>query len=109
MGLWWRGIFLLYIFLEVAAIAGYFLVAFGTDADGLEASFKYAVMGAVASSFILLGIALVYMFASTLNMADIASVLTGKGQTKVLIFVSVLFIAGFGLKAALVPLRARSR
>lgn len=99
-------IFNLYIFMEIAAIAGYFLVAFGTDADGLEASFKYAVMGAVASSFILLGIALVYMFTSTLNMADIASVLISKGQLKALLFVSVLFIMGFGLKAALVPFHA---
>lgn len=96
-------IFNLYIFLEITAIAGYFLVAFGTDADGLEASFKYAVMGAVASCFILLGIAFIYMFTGSLNMNDIANAVALKGQLKVIWFVSVLFIMGFGLKAALVP------
>ena len=46
-------LFNMYVALEIAAIAGYSLVAFGIDAEGLEASFKYAVMGAVGSSFML--------------------------------------------------------
>jgi multicomponent Na+:H+ antiporter subunit D len=99
-------IFNLYIFLEVAAIAGYFLVAFGNEAEGLEASFKYAIMGAVASSFILLGIAFLYLYTSTLQMADLALVIAGKGPSKILLVVSVLFLMGFGLKAALVPFHA---
>ena len=37
-------IFNLYVFMEIAAISAYFLVAFGTGAEELEASFKYAVM-----------------------------------------------------------------
>ena len=48
--------FNLYVFLEIAAISSYALVAFGTEHEELEASFKYAVMGTLASSFILLGI-----------------------------------------------------
>ena len=96
-------IFNLYIFLEIAAIAAYFLVAFGTESDSLEAAFKYAVMGTVASIFILLGIALLYSYTSTLNMADIARVLAAGGRGSAVKFVSVLFIMGFGLKSALVP------
>ena len=96
-------IFNLYIFLEIAAIAAYFLVAFGVESESLEAAFKYAVMGSVASIFILLGIALLYSYASTLNMADMALTLTSKGPGKVVQFASVLFLMGFGLKAALVP------
>lgn len=96
-------IFNLYVFLEIAAISGYFLVAFGIEPDELEAAFKYAVMGTVASAFILLGIAFLYSYTSTLNMADMAQVLALKGPSHILLFVSVLFIMGFGLKAALVP------
>ncbi|MFA5146764.1 MAG: proton-conducting transporter membrane subunit [Candidatus Omnitrophota bacterium] len=96
-------IFNLYLFLEMAAISGYFLVAFGIDSDGLEASFKYAVMGSVASSFILMGIAFLYSYTSTLNMADMAGVLAVKGGGRVVDFVAVLFLMGFGLKGALVP------
>lgn len=99
-------LFNMYVALEIAAIAGYALVAFGIDAEGLEASFKYAVMGAVGSSFMLLGIALLYSYTSTLNMADMAAVITMKGASKIILFVSALFIMGFGLKAALVPFHA---
>lgn len=97
-------IFNLYVFLEIAALAGYFLVAFGLSASELEASFKYAVMGSVASIFILLGIGFLYSYTSTLNMADMANFLSGaEAPSRVIGFVSVLFLMGFGLKAALVP------
>lgn len=99
-------IFNMYVFLEIAAMSAYFLVAFGTEADELEAAFKYAVMGTVASAFILLGIAFLYSYTSTLNMRDMASVLSLKGPGAVIQFVSVLFLMGFGLKAALVPFHA---
>jgi multicomponent Na+:H+ antiporter subunit D len=99
-------IFNLYVFMEIAAISAYFLVAFGTGAEELEASFKYAVMGTIASCFIFLGIAFLYGYASTLNMADISMVLSAKGPAKVVQFVSVLFLMGFGLKSALVPFHA---
>ena len=99
-------LFNLYIFLEISAIAGYSLVAFGTKAEELEASFKYAIMGAVGSSFILIGIALLYSYTSTLNMADMALNITSSGASKIIPFISVLFLMGFGLKAALVPFHA---
>jgi len=96
-------VFNLYVFLEIAAITAYFLVAFGIEPESLEAAFRYAVMGSVASVFILLGIALLYSYASTLNMADMAQVLAAKGPAKIILFVSALFLMGFGLKSALVP------
>jgi len=99
-------LFNLFVFLEIASIASYALVAFGTEAEELEASFKYAIMGSVASSFVLLGIALLYSYTSTLNMADISLVLAQKGTGLMVSFVAVLFLMGFGLKAALVPFHA---
>ena len=98
--------FNLFVFLEIAAVASYALVAFGTERHELEAAFKYAIMGTVGSSFILLGIAMLYSFTSTLNMADMSSVLAQKGMTNITLMVSVLFLMGFGLKAALVPFHA---
>ncbi len=99
-------IFNLFVFLEIASIASYALVAFGTEQEELEASFKYAIMGSVASSFILLGIAFLYSYTSTLNMADISLVLSQKNPSKIIPFISVLFLMGFGLKAAIVPFHA---
>ena len=99
-------IFNLFVFLEIASVASYALVAFGTEEEELEASFKYLIMSSVGSLFILLGIALLYGYTSTLNMADMAIVLAQKGMGRVTFFVSALFIMGFGLKAALVPFHA---
>lgn len=99
-------LFNMYVFLEVAAISAYALVAFGIGAEELEASFKYAVMGAVGSSFMLLGIAILYGYTSTLNMQDMASAIAAKGAFNIVPFVSALFFMGFGLKAALVPFHA---
>lgn len=98
--------FNLFVFLEISSIASYALVAFGTEAEELEASFKYAVMGSVASSFILLAIAMLYSYTATLNMADISLVLSSKGSGVLVSFIAVLFLMGFGLKAALVPFHA---
>ncbi|TYB31734.1 MAG: NADH/ubiquinone/plastoquinone (complex I) [Candidatus Mcinerneyibacterium aminivorans] len=96
-------LFNLFVYLEVAAVSSYALVAFGTGRQELEASFKYMVMGTLASGLILLSIALMYSYTSTLNMADIGKSLANEGSSSVIIFISVMFIVGFGLKAALVP------
>ncbi len=98
--------FNLFVFLEIASVASYALVAFGTEKHELEAAFKYAVMSTVGSLFVLLGIVLLYSYTSTLNMADMARVFAQKGTGDITLMVSVLFIMGFGLKAALVPFHA---
>ena len=95
--------FNLYVFLEIAAVSSYALVAFGTEHEELEASFKYMVMGVLASTLILLGIVLLYSLTSTLNMADISRTLAETGTSRIVFFVATLFLMGFGLKAALVP------
>ena len=99
-------IFNLFVFLEIASVASYALVAFGTERHELEAAFKYAIMGTVGSLFILLGIAFLYGYTSTLNMADMGNILAQKGNANIVLMVIVLFLMGFGLKAALVPFHA---
>ncbi|NCO24735.1 MAG: NADH/ubiquinone/plastoquinone (complex I) [Candidatus Infernicultor aquiphilus] len=99
-------IFNLFVFLEIASVASYALVAFGTERHELEAAFKYTVMSSVGSLFLLLGIVFLYSYTSTLNMADMANILAQKSASNIIIMVIVLFITGFGLKAALVPFHA---
>ncbi len=99
-------IFNLFVFLEIASLASYSLVGFGCEHEELEASFKYMVLGSVASSLILFGIALVYGNTASLNMACISKAIQSSGLNAGLTFALSLFIAGFGLKAALVPFHA---
>jgi multicomponent Na+:H+ antiporter subunit D len=99
-------LFNLFVFLEIAAVASYALVAFGTERFELEAAFKYAIMGSVASLFILLGIAFLYGHTSTLNMADMGNILAQKETANITLMAIILFLMGFGLKSALVPFHA---
>lgn len=96
-------LFNMFVFLEVASIASYALVSFYGGAEELEASFKYAIMSSIGSCFIFIGIAFLYSFTSTLNMADMSRVLALKQGLFVVPFVATLFLMGFGLKAALAP------
>ena len=99
-------IFNVFVFLEIASIASYALVGFGCEHEELEASFKYMVLGSIASAFILFGVALVYGNTGSLNMAYIALAIRELGMNPGLAFALSLFVAGFGLKAALVPFHA---
>jgi len=98
--------FNLYVFLEIASIASYALVGFGTGKRELEASFKYLILGGVASTAVLFGIAILYSLTGTLNMPDLAQQLELIGMTRSVSFVMALFIMGFGLKASAVPFHA---
>jgi multicomponent Na+:H+ antiporter subunit D len=99
-------IFNLFVFLEIASLASYALVGFGCEHEELEASFKYMVLGSIASIFILFAIALIYGNTGTLNMAYISKAIQNSGLNAGLKFALALFIVGFGLKAALVPFHA---
>ena len=99
-------LFNLFVFLEISVIASYALVAFGTEKEELEASFKYQVLGGIASLFILFGIGMIYWYAKSLNMADIGQYIRANNNNPVIRFTEILMIAGFGLKAAIVPFHA---
>lgn len=99
-------IFNMFVFLEISVISSYSLVAFGIEKVELEASFKYQVLGGIASLLIIFGIGLLYWQTKTLNIADIAKVLAVEGDKNLITFVQVIFLTGFGLKAAMIPFHA---
>ncbi len=99
-------LFNLFVFLEVSVISSYALVAFGVGKTELEASFKYQVLGGLASMLILLAISLIYWKTKTVNIADIRNVLDAGYSKSFYVFVQVLLISGFGLKAAIIPFHA---
>lgn len=97
-------LFNLYVFLEIASIAGYALIAVGRRRESLMASFTYLVLGSVAASFIVLGIGYLYVATGTLNMADIAVKLEPIYESKLVLIAFAFFIVGLSIKIALFPL-----
>jgi multicomponent Na+:H+ antiporter subunit D len=98
-------LFNMFVFLEISLFSAFALVAYGGKAEEFEASFKYAVMGTVSSGFVLLGIAVTYSVTSTLTLAKIGEILPSVDPL-VKMWIGILFIAGFGLKAAAMPFHA---
>ncbi|MBN2035665.1 MAG: hypothetical protein JW768_02875 [Chitinispirillaceae bacterium] len=98
-------IFNLFVFYEILCISSYALVAYFGEKNGVEASIKYLIQGAIGSGLVLIGIAVLYGLFGTLNMADIAQNIDS--VTSARLYVPLVFlIAGFGVEAAIFPLNA---
>lgn len=96
-------LFNLFVFLEITSIASYGLAAYNRDKRGFSGAIKYLIIGSIGSSFVLIGIALIYSQLRTLNMLDIAARLGEMNPyTKIVAFTS-LFL-GFGVEAEMFPL-----
>jgi proton-translocating NADH-quinone oxidoreductase chain N len=92
-------LFLLFVFYELMCITSYALVAFRKNKwDSVEAGMKYVLLSAAGSAFAIFGIALMYSQAGSL--AFDAVLISNTTSLVAMIFV----IAGFGVKAAIVPL-----
>ena len=95
-------LFNMWVWFETMAMSSYMLVAFYRHQRGaLEAGMKYIVQSAVGSTLILLGIALVFGHAGTLSLSEIKA---ASSSTTLLSAAGALFIIGFGVKSALVPM-----
>lgn len=96
-------LFNLYVFLEVASLTGYALIAIG-EKGALLASFRYLILGTVGACFYLLGVGYLYFATGTLNIADLAHRLPPLYDSSVVLVAFAFFIAGVAIKMALFPL-----
>jgi len=95
--------FNLYVFLEIASLAGYALIAIGEDGAPF-ASFNYMLYGTVGACFYLLGVGYLYIVTGSLNMADLAKLLPPLYESKPVLIAFAFFIVGVAIKMALFPL-----
>ena len=96
-------LFNLFVFLEIASLAAYALVAIG-GGKATVSGFRYLILGTIGGSFYLLGVGFLYFMTGTLNMADAARLLPEVQDTTTIVAAVVLITTGLGLKMALFPL-----
>ncbi|MBN2282697.1 MAG: monovalent cation/H+ antiporter subunit D family protein [Deltaproteobacteria bacterium] len=96
-------VFNLYVFLEIASLAGYALIAVGEEGAPL-ASFRYIILGTIGACFYLLGVGYIYMVTGSLNMADLSEILPRLYGSRVVLVAFAFFMVGIALKMALFPL-----
>lgn len=95
-------LFNLWVWFECMAICSYILVAFHrNDAGSLEAGVKYLVQSALGSVLVLFAIALVFGATGKLDLDEIRVLAQPSGM---LLAAGAMFIIGYGVKSALVPL-----
>ena len=99
-------LFNLFVFFEVLLIASYVLLVHGQGRARFKAGLHYVVLNLVASSLFLIGLAVIYGVAGTLNMADLALRVAALAPPEAALFTAgaAVLLVVFGLKAAIVPL-----
>ena len=96
--------FNIFVFMEIASLASYVLIAAGSDRRALPAVFKYLIMGTIGATFYLIGVGLVYMMTGTLNLADMEARIHEVGELKPILVAAGFITIGLTLKAAVFPL-----
>lgn len=96
--------FNVFVFLEIASLSSYALIAMGGSRRALTAAYQYLILGALGGTFILIGIGLAYMMTGTLNMADLAVRLQPVMTTRTILVSFAFITVGASLKLALWPL-----
>jgi multicomponent Na+:H+ antiporter subunit D len=98
-----RDIFSLYVFLEVAAVSSFILIALKTGKDSLEGAFKYIALSSIATIMMLSSVALIMLVSGDTSFASIkAAIGASRGGCVVRLAVAV-FICGLFIKGGLVP------
>jgi len=97
---------MLFLAIETTSIPLYIMAGFMTEDDkSTESGFKYLLFGAVTTAVMLYGFSLLYGFAGTSNIYEMAAAISaGAVPGPVLVGTILLILMGFGFKVALVPL-----
>lgn len=98
--------FNVFVFLEIASLSSYVLVAMGGDRDrrALTAAYNYLIMGTIGATFFVIGIGLAYMMTGTLNMQDLAARLPAMAENRTVPVAFAFINVGIALKLAMFPL-----
>lgn len=97
-------IFNLYVWFEVMLMSSFVLMVLGGDKKQMEGGVKYVTINLISSAIFLSGLGILYGQIGTLNMADLALKIRTLPDTEVINIVAMLFLAAFGIKAAVFPM-----
>lgn len=96
--------FNLYVCFEIMLMASFVLLALGGEKPQIEGGVKYVALNFFSSALFLAAAGLLYGAIGTLNMADLAVKIAAIEDRSLLTAIGLLFLAAFGIKAAIFPL-----
>ncbi|CAF0700772.1 NADH-quinone oxidoreductase subunit N [Candidatus Methylacidithermus pantelleriae] len=104
-----RDFLVLFVALELVTLSLYVLVGYQRgDAAALEAAVKYLIVGALASAFVVMGIAYIYGATGSTQFDEVAARAARIRDEKLLLLVAgvLLLLVGLGFKTTTVPFHA---
>ncbi len=95
---------MLFVSIELITITFYVLVSFQRNKlQSLEAGVKYLILGALSSSFMVFGIALIWGTTGELNFTKLAAVAPQFADSRIFLLGVLLVLVGLGFKIAAFP------
>jgi len=100
-----RDLISIFVALETLSIPAYMLAGWRKrDLKSNESSFKYYLLGVLASAIMLYGMSLIYGFTGSTVLAEIGKQMAGDAARQPLVTMGILFIiVGFAFKVSAVP------
>ena len=96
----------LFVSIELITVSFYVLTSFQRNRQSsLEAGVKYLILGAMASAFMVYGIALVYGMSNTMNFQELSQRAPALADKPLFLLGLLLVIAGLAFKIAAFPLQ----
>ncbi|MCX7047890.1 MAG: NADH-quinone oxidoreductase subunit N [Candidatus Sumerlaeota bacterium] len=94
-----------FLALEILSVALYGMVAFTRERErSIEAGLKYLILAATSASFLLFGMALVYLRTGTMAFSAVSERLLAGVQSDLMLLAGLgMIIVGFGFKLAVAP------
>ena len=97
---------LLFVSVELITVTFYVLTSFQRNRlPSLEAGVKYLILGALASAFLVFGIALVFGTTGKINFTELTAVASQFSSDKIFLLGLLLVLAALGFKIAAFPLQ----
>lgn len=97
-------LFNLYVWFEVMLMASFGLLVLGGESRQLDGGVKYVMINLFATLLFISGLGLLYGMTGTLNLADLHGAVRQVPDQALLAAVAMIFMAAFGIKAAIFPL-----
>jgi multicomponent Na+:H+ antiporter subunit D len=97
-------LFNMFVFFELLSVSAYALSGYRVEDPGsLQGALNFAVTNSIGAFLVLDGIALLYGRGSALNLAQLGEVVASGRPDRLVVVAFVLLVAGFFVKAAVVP------
>jgi proton-translocating NADH-quinone oxidoreductase chain N len=98
-----KDIFSLYVFIEITSVASFILIALERNKPAIEGTFKYLILSAIATIFMLTAMAFFLLAAGDLSFTAIHSAFYNSGNNFILKLGASLFLCGLFIKSGVAP------